>query len=72
MPKFPNNMDAARAHAEKQREARADRERKDREAWERDEQMIRDLTNRLRAEEGLPPLGPEEPVQAIICRRGRR
>ena len=72
MPRFPSDMDKARAYSEKQKAERAEREAKDQAARAHDEVAIRELANELRRREGLPPLRPDEPVQAIICRRGRR
>jgi hypothetical protein len=72
---FPSDQAKARALSESQKRARAqalaDAREQQRQAEERSAQAIRDLVNRLRAEEGMPPLGPDEPVNAIICRRGR-
>ena len=72
MPMFPTDMDAARAKAEKAKKARADKAEKERLAAEHDAALVRAFANELRAKQGLPPLGPNEPVNVIICRRGLR
>ena len=72
MPRFPSDMDKARAYSEKQKVERAEREAKDQAARAHDEAIIREFANELRAKAGEPPLAPDEPVHAIICRRGRR
>lgn len=72
MPRFPSDMDKARTYSAKQKAEREARSAKEAEAMRRDEAAIRELANELRRREGLPPLRPDEPVQAIICRRGRR
>lgn len=72
MPKLPTDMGAARAHAKCQAAKRDEARKREREALERDEKAIRGLANELRVQAGEPPLRDDEPVQAIICRRGRR
>lgn len=72
MPKFPNDMGAARAMAERQKKSRAEADAKRAEAIERDKATIREFANELRARQGLPPLRPDEPVIGFFCRRGRR
>lgn len=72
MPKLPTDMTAARAHAEKQRQAREAAEAKRQASAEHDRQLIRDFANELRAKAGQPPLAPDEPVMGFFCRRGKR
>lgn len=72
MPKLPTDPAAAHARAEKDKKALADRVEKRRQQDANDRQVIRDFANELRAKEGLPPLGPDEPVMGFFCRRGRR
>jgi len=72
MPKLPTDMTAAKVHADKQRQALADKEAKRQAAAENDRQIIRAAVNELRAKTGHPPLGPDEPVMGFFCRRGRK
>lgn len=76
MPMFPSDQSKARALSEEQKRARAqalaEAKEQERQAQERNNRIMRDFANEIRAREGLPPLAPDEPVNAIICRRGRR
>jgi hypothetical protein len=76
MPIFPADQARARAISESQKRARAqalaEAREQQRQAEEREMAAIRELANEMRARDGLPPLAPDEPVNAIICRRGRR
>lgn len=72
MPIFPSDQTKARERDRIERERRIERAKLAEEAKKRDMQILRDFANELRAREGLPPLAPDEPVNAIICRRGRR
>ncbi len=76
MPIFPSDQAKARALSEEQKRARAaalaDAKEQERQAQERNNKIMRDFANELRARDGLPPLASDEPVHAIICRRGRR
>lgn len=72
MPKFPDDMDAARAHAAKEKKARDIAVARRAKAAANDAVIVREFANDLRRKQGLPDLRPDEPVEGFFCRRGRR
>ena len=72
MPKFPDDMEKARAKTAKDAARHAAEQQRRLEAERRDEATVREFANELRRKVGAPELKPDEPVQGFFCSRGRK